>query len=180
MFARTTQRGGNVQGRFADAAGHTFMEMAVVMIIFLVMVLAVGSAFGTGGQVFGEGLFLADLNAHARRVLNRIMEEMGETQSNSPDFAVGDTLVTYNKVESVSATAATFGPTRRISHNGSTEKITMSVAADGIAEELSGEASGLTFALDGSRLTITVSISKTNSEGTYVTQTVTGDVNIHR
>ena len=51
---------------------------------------------------------------------------------------------------------------------------------DGIAEELTGEASDLTFAMTDSRLTITVSISKTNSEGTYVTQTVTGDVNVHR
>lgn len=160
--------------------GYTILEMSVVMAVFVVLALAVGSAFGTGGEVYGDGLLRADLMGNARRVLNRILEEMEETQSDAPDFAVGTAFVTYNRVEAISATGPTFGPERNISFNAGAGTIALTIRGEGVQEKLTGQATGLTLALDGSRLTVIVSIAKTNAHGTSITQTVTGDVNIHR
>lgn len=164
----------------ARESGTTLLEMIVVMVIFLILAAAVGSAFGTGGEVYGDGLLRADLGANARRVMNRILAEIEETQSDSPDFAVGTNFITYNQVEAISAAGPTFGPERRIIHNGNTNTIAMIIPSQRLVEEISGQATGLTFALDGSRLTVTASITKTNAHGTEIVHTVTGDVNVHR
>lgn len=165
-------------------AGYTVLEIAVVMVILLVITAAVGSAFGTGGEIYGDGMLSADLNADARGVLNRILEEIEETQSDSPDFAVGADFITYNRVVAISATAPTFGPQRTITIDKDTTTISLTVsdpsAMSRVTEELSREATGLAFKLDGSRLTVGVSITKTNARGAPITRTVTGDVNVHR
>lgn len=184
MWTDGTRRIPGGRDGVSPTAGYTVLEVAVVVVIFLLMTAAVGTAFGTGGEVYGDGMFRADLNAKARHVMNRILAEVEETQSDSPDFAVGSDFITYNRVVSISAMSATFGPQRTITIDASEEIITLTIAGAAgtvpATEELTGHATGLGFVLDGSRLTVTVSITKTNAHGTPITQTVTGDVNVHR
>ena len=150
------------------------------MTLFLVIAAAVGSAFGAGGEVFGEGVLRADLNAHARRVMNRILTEIEETQSDSPDFAVGSDWITYNRVVSLTAAGPVYGPERRIGFDSSKDQINMAIQSQSVSEELTGDANSLTFTPSGSRLTVAVSIKRKNVSGQTITQTVTGDVNVHR
>jgi hypothetical protein len=151
----------------------------VVMVLFLVMAAAVGSAFTTGGEVFSDGVLRSDLGATTRRVLNRILAEVGETRSDSPDFAVGTDFITYNRVEGISATGVTYGPARIIFFDGTEGRITLAIPQDVVEEHLTSEASGLAFTLDGSRLTVTLSVTRNDPNGGEpFTSTVTGDVDI--
>ncbi len=163
--------------------GYTILEMAVASLIFITITAAVGSALGTGGEVFGDGVLRSDLNATARRVVNRILAEIEETQSDSPGFAVGSDFVTYNQVEAIAGTGPTYGSERRIGWLGSGGKggaLGMTITADGVEEEFTNIATGLEFALNDSRLTVTVTVARTDAHGQSMTQSVTGDVNVHR
>ena len=180
MYAESFWRTPDALSVRRGESGYTILEVTVVMTIFVVMMLAVGSALGAGGEVYGDGLFRADLNAHARRVLNRIVAEMGETQSDSPDFGVGNSFVTYNRVTGLTPVGPVYGPERVISFNPGYSKIAMAIVGTGQSEDFTSHASALVFNRAGSRLTITVSISKVDAHGTTVIQTVVGDLNLHR
>ena len=163
--------------------GYTILEMAVATLIFITITAAVGTALGTGGEVYGDGVLRSDLNATARRVVNRILAEIEETQSDSPDFAVGSNFVTYNRVEAIAATGPTYGPERRIGWLGSGQNagaLGMTMTDAGVEEEFTDIATGLGFALNDSRLTVTVTVARTDAHGRTVTQSITGDVNVHR
>lgn len=160
-------------------SGYTILEMMVASVLLLVMVAALGTAFGTGGQVYGDGLLKAELNSSARAVLNRIVAELGETRSDAPDFGVSGNFVTYNRLETISATSATFGSERRIAWSNGGE-VTLVIVDDKVSETLTENCTSLVFTLDEGRLTVAVTISGVDAKGNAVSQTVTGDVNIDR
>ena len=160
-------------------AGHTILELMVASTLLLVMMAALGTAFGTGGEVYGDGLLRSELNATARGTLNRIIYEMEATRSDAPDFAVSGSSITYNRVEQISATTATFGSARTIVY-GNDGTVMLVRPADGVNVTLTDICSGLTFALDETRLTVSITVALTNADGDPVSQTVTGDVNIDR
>lgn len=162
----------------AREAGYSILEMAVVMMIFIVITAAVGSAFAAGGEVYGDGVLRTELNETARKVVNRILAEIEETQSDAPGFAVGTDYITYNRVESISATGPTFGPQRVIRYYRG--EIHMIIKAERVAEPLTKIATGLAFQLDETRLTVTVTVAKTDAHGNLVSQEVSGVVNVHR
>ncbi len=160
-------------------AGYTILEIMVATTLFMVMMAALGTAFGTGGQVYGDGLLRAELNGTARATLNRMIYEMEATRTDSPDFVVNGNSITYNRVEAISADTATFGSARTISY-AQDGTVTIVRPADGVKEQITDICSGLTFALDDSLLTISIEVGLINSDGVRITQAVTGDVNLDR
>lgn len=165
-------------GRRRAQAGHTVLEATVVMTLFLLMAGAVGAALGTGGEVYGSGVLHAELDSSARRVLQRILSEVGETRRDSPDFAVGSDYITFNRVEGITATAPVYGPGRIISFDGSTGQIGLGIPSEGVIESLAASATDLTFGLSGSRLTVSLTLERTDAHGQPISLSVGGETNI--
>ena len=160
--------------------GMTLVEMAVAIVILVLILGTVGSAMGAGFEVYQDSVFRADTGATARRVLNRILAEIEETQGDSPDFQVAADSVTYNRVEDLAAEGPTYGPLRRIRFDADAGEILLEIPGEQVEEALTTIAESLRFELEETRLGVTLSLSMVDDHGEQVTYQVSGAVNVHR
>ena len=159
-------------------AAHTLLEVMIVTALFVLIVLAVGTAFGTGGEVYGEGLLRADMNAYTRQVLNRILSEVRESRIDAPYFSVGEDFITYNQVVAISADGPVFGKDRMIKYIPEEDRVVLQIPEIQVEEDLTSEASELVFTFQARRLEVSLTIERANTKGQLIRQTLTGYIYI--
>lgn len=162
----------------AAESGQSLVEVMVALVLFSLVAIAVGTALGTGGDIYSEGVMRADRDSAARQVLNRVLTEISEARADSPSFDVGPNYITYDPIESLTATDLTFGEPRIIQFEASSGRIYMAIPDLYLVEDLTSDATSFRLTLNGSLLTATVSIRKEDGMGGYSTQTVTGATHV--
>ena len=163
-----------------EECGQTVVEVMVAVVLFSLLSLAVGTALDTGSEIYTDGLLRAERDGHARRVLSRILNEIGQTRSDSPAFDVGADFIAYSPVIALTATEPTFGADRIIKYSADEGRIYMAIPSEYIVEDLTTDAAGMTLVLDGMRLTVSVTITKIDINGEKITRTVTGETYVRQ
>jgi len=101
-----------------DRRGLTLVEVLITALILIMLVGAVGLTVKSGSGAYSQGVSTAEVEAQARRMVDRIARELLDADRSSlllaPPAPFGATSIDYNRCEGYAAGAMLVGPTRRI------------------------------------------------------------------
>ena len=136
-------------------AGSTLLEMAIALGVFSVIMGTVGSAMSSLQGGLSEGTVSAVSEEAARRVLERVVEELGPAQLSSLTLSqpTDARAVTFSVIQGWGGAVPNASAARTLAFSAG------QLTLDG--QVLSGELADLTLNLNGSLLTIYVRVDKT-------------------
>lgn len=153
--------------------GFTLLELSIASVVLLIVLGAMVRALTSGSSAFEEGTSVAEADANAQRLLDRIADELRDADFSTfapPATApFGSDSLTFNRGRGWAAGALVHGPTQILRSVIDTGELDNGVDdnGNGLIDE-----KGLVFTLTGSRVTVRLTLERKSETGEIVTRTV--------